>query len=153
MPRHEIHPDFEAVGEVTHVFAHRFVVDTGSKSIPADLTPPGLEIVKRRVGDRIALKGKQKPSEIKVSKLQRNGQTFEIGHGSHDRRDHEIADPATAIKTAENAGYRVIGEAVENQSILRCWEKRGPNWRSFISSSTEVFVKRTPFPLTIASGQ
>ena len=68
MPRHENHPNVEAEGEITHVFAHWLVVDTGSKPVLAELTPRGLEIVKLRVGDRVALKGEKKPSEIKVSR-------------------------------------------------------------------------------------
>jgi transcription elongation GreA/GreB family factor len=52
----------------------------------ADLTPRGLEVVGLRIGDRVALEGEQKPSEIKVSKLERNGETFAIGHGPHDTR-------------------------------------------------------------------
>ena len=68
----------------------------------------GLEVVGLRIGDRVALEGEQKPSEIKVSKLERNGETFAIGHGSHGTREGE-ADPAIAIKTAEDAGYQVVG--------------------------------------------
>jgi hypothetical protein len=108
MPHQEKHPKVNAAGEITHVFGHRFVLRTGSKSVLADLTPRGLEIVGLRIGDRVALEGEQKPSEIKVSKLERNGETFAIGHGPHDTREHE-ADPAIAIKTAEEAGYQVIG--------------------------------------------
>ena len=84
------------------------MLKTGSKSVLADLTPRGLEVVGLRIGDRVALEGEQKPSEIKVSKLERNGETFAIGYGPHDTREHE-ADPAIAIKTAEDAGYQVIG--------------------------------------------
>jgi hypothetical protein len=83
------------------------VLKTGSKSVLADLTPRGLKVVGLRIGDRVALEGEQKPSEIKVSKLERNGETFAIGHGPHDTREHE-ADPAIAIKTAEDAGYQGI---------------------------------------------
>ncbi|MGC2786326.1 MAG: hypothetical protein WA397_21340 [Roseiarcus sp.] len=83
MPHHEKHPKTEAVGEITHVFAHRFVLETGSKTLLADLTPRELEIVNPRVGDRVAVEGEQKPSEIKVSKLKRDGETFEIGDGPH----------------------------------------------------------------------
>ena len=108
MPHQEKHPKVNAAGEITHVFGHRFVLKTGSKSVLADLTPRGLEVVGLRIGDRVALEGEQKPSEIKVSKLERNGETFAIGHGPHDTREHE-ADPAIAIKTAEDAGYQVIG--------------------------------------------
>jgi transcription elongation GreA/GreB family factor len=50
------------------------VLKMGSKSVLADLTPRGLEVVGLRTGDRVALEGEQKPSEIKVSKLERNGE-------------------------------------------------------------------------------
>jgi hypothetical protein len=48
-----------------------------------------------------------KPSEIKVSKLERTGEIFATGHSPHGTREDE-ADPATAIKTAEDVGYQVI---------------------------------------------
>jgi hypothetical protein len=108
MPHQEKHPKVNAVGEITHVFGHRFVLKTGSKSVLADLTPRGLEVVGLRIGDRVALEGEQKPSEIKVSKLERNGETFAVGHGPHGTREDK-ADPAIAIKTAEDAGYQVVG--------------------------------------------
>ena len=57
-----------------YVFGHRFVLKMGSKSVLADLTPRGLEVVGLRTGDRVALEGEQKPSEIKVSKLERIGE-------------------------------------------------------------------------------
>jgi hypothetical protein len=69
MPHQEKHSKVNAAGEITHVFGHRFVLKTGSKSVLADLTPRGLEIVGLRIGDRVALEAEQKPSEIKVSKL------------------------------------------------------------------------------------
>jgi hypothetical protein len=81
LPHQEKHPRVNAIGEITHVFGHRFVLKTGS--MLADLTPRGLEVVGPRIGDRVALEGEQKPSEIKVSKLERNGETFAIGHGPH----------------------------------------------------------------------
>ena len=108
MPHQEKRSKVTAAGEITHVFGHRFVLKTGSKSVLADLTPRGLQIAGLRIGDRVALEGEQKPSEIKVSNLERNGETFAIGHGLHDTREHE-ADPAIAIKTAEDAGYQVVG--------------------------------------------
>ena len=108
MPHQEKRSKVNAAGEITHVFGHRFVLKTGSKSVLADLTPRGLQIAGLRIGDRVALEGEQKPSEIKVSNLERNGETFAIGHGLHGTREHE-ADPAIAIKTAEDAGYQVIG--------------------------------------------
>jgi hypothetical protein len=57
MPRQEKHPKVNAAGEITHVFGHPFVLKTGSKSVLADLTPRGLEVVGLRIGDRVALEG------------------------------------------------------------------------------------------------
>jgi hypothetical protein len=112
MPHHEKHPHIEVKGEITHVFAHRFVLNTGSETVLADLTPRGLEKVNVRVGDHVVIEGERKPSEIKVSKLQRNGETFEIGHDPHHKhqQDHAPADPALAMKAAASAGYQIIGE-------------------------------------------
>jgi hypothetical protein len=95
MPHQEKHSKVNAAGEITHVFGHRFLLKTGSKSVLADLTPRGLEVVGLRIGDRVALEGEQKPSEVKVSNLERNGETFAIGHGPHDTREDE-ADPANS---------------------------------------------------------
>lgn len=90
----------------------------------ADLTPRGLQIAGLRIGDRVALEGEQKPSEIKVSKLERNGETFAIDHGLHGTREDE-ADPAIAIKTAEGAGYQVIGEPRRKPKHFEVLGKKG----------------------------
>jgi hypothetical protein len=110
MPHHEKHPKTEAVGEVTHVFSHRFVLQTDSEAVLADLTPHGLAMVSLRVGDRVSIEGEQKPSEIKVRKLERDGAAFEIGEDSHKEHKHPPADPKLAAKAATSAGYEVIGE-------------------------------------------
>ena len=68
MPHQEKRSKVTAAGEITHVFGHRFVLKTGSKSVLADLTPRGLEVVGLRIGDRVAL-GEQKPSESKCPSL------------------------------------------------------------------------------------
>jgi hypothetical protein len=112
------------------------------------LTLGGLEVVGLRIGDRVALEGEQKPSEIKVSKLERNGETFSIGHGPHDTREHE-ADPAIAIKTAEDAGYQVIGGPRRKPKHFKALGKRAPNLRNFTSSSTEVLGRPGLCPRTI----
>jgi hypothetical protein len=124
MPHQEKHPRVNAAGEITHVFGHRFVLKMGSKSVLTDLTPRGLEVVGLRIGDRVALEGEQKPSEIKVSKLERNGETFAIGHGPHGTREDE-ADPAIAIKPAEDAGYQVIGGPHRKPTHFEVLGKKG----------------------------
>jgi hypothetical protein len=51
MAHQEKHSKVNAAGGITNVFGHRFVLKTGSKSVLADLTPRGLEIVGLRIGD------------------------------------------------------------------------------------------------------
>ena len=107
MPHQEKHPKVNAAGEITHFRASVRAEDGGKVRISrldavrvASRGPPHR--------DRVALEGEQKPSEIKLSKLERNGKTFAIDHGLHGAHEDE-ADPAIAIKTAEDAGYQAIG--------------------------------------------
>jgi len=151
MPHHEKHPKTEAVGEITHVFAHRFVLETGSKSLLADLTPRGLEIVSPRVGDRVAIEGEQKPSEIKVSRLKRDGETFEIGDGPHHAREDAPVDSALAIQARTNAGYEFIGAARRKPKHF-VLEKKAPRLRSSTSNRTATFVRPSLYHLKIRSG-
>jgi hypothetical protein len=96
-------------GNITHVFGHRFVVETKSGAILADITPKGLEQHALRIGDEVELSGEMKPSELKVSKLQSGKTVIEIAHKKpHD--DHPHAEPGEAIKAARKAGYEPLGE-------------------------------------------
>jgi hypothetical protein len=106
VPHQEKHSKVNAVGEITHVFGHLFVLKTGSKSMLARLTPRGLEVVGLRIGDRVALEGDQKPSEIKVSKLERKGETFAIGHGPHDNRDTKAGAEFEELHIELDGGVR-----------------------------------------------
>lgn len=146
MPHHEKHPKTEAVGEITHVFAHRFVLETGSKTLLADLTPRGLEIVNPRVGDRVAVEGEQKPSEIKVSKLKRDGETFEIGDGPHHGHEHPPADSKLAIQATTNAGYEVIGEARRKPKHFEVLGKKGAAFEELHIELDGDIRKTKPIP-------
>jgi hypothetical protein len=64
MPEHD--KSTTIAGRVTHVFAHRFVVQTETSAVLADLGPKGAEAVSLREGDRIVVVGEMKPSELKV---------------------------------------------------------------------------------------
>jgi hypothetical protein len=58
-------------GEVTEIFAHRFVVKTAADGkVLADLGPKGAEQVLLKEGDRVELVGELKPSEIKVHSIE-----------------------------------------------------------------------------------
>ncbi len=102
-------------GKILHVFAHRFTVETRRGVILADVTPKGIERLALRVGDEVELEGEQKPSELKVERLTRDGETIRIehkkphhgpGHGPHD---HAPADPAIVLEAAREAGYEPVG--------------------------------------------
>src|SRR5579871_3549841 len=92
-------------GEVTDIFAHRFVVRTDRGKILADLTPKGAERVALKEGDRVELVGEMKPSELKVRSIATNGgRATPIEHPPkphhpphHDH--HGPADPLPALKT------------------------------------------------------
>jgi len=109
------------IGQVTDVFAHRFVVRTATGKILADLGPKGAERLAVREGDQVEMSGETKPSELKVQRIARNGeQPVNIEHGKHrpDQHDmpvphedheHAEADPAPALRTVETNGFTVLG--------------------------------------------
>jgi hypothetical protein len=111
-------PDSEqtnVTGEVTDIFAHRFVVRTTTGKILADLGPRGAEQVALRAGDRVTLSGEMKPSEVKVHAIQKQGGPsivleHEKPHQHHHRSDkHEDADPKRAIDTVAGNGFSIVG--------------------------------------------
>jgi hypothetical protein len=98
-------------GKILYVFAHRFVVETATGAVLADLTPKGSDRIALRGGDRVSLEGEQKPSELKVTSLTRDGQTVRIAHPKKPHHDGPggHADPAIVLKAARNAGYEPVG--------------------------------------------
>ncbi len=105
------HPEKTVTGKVTHVFAHRFVVDTDAGAVLADLTPHGQEKVRLTVGEHVTLRGEMKPSELKVSEATRNGETVRIDHNKKHGPDHHApADPVIVVRAARDAGYEPVGE-------------------------------------------
>ena len=61
-------------GEITDIFAHRFVIKTDAGKTLADLGPKGAEKAMLKVGERVDVTGEMKPSELKVGRLVRAGQ-------------------------------------------------------------------------------
>ena len=45
-------------GKITHIFGHRFVVQTSKGAVLADLTPKGIEQNALRIGDEVTLPAK-----------------------------------------------------------------------------------------------
>jgi hypothetical protein len=99
-------------GEVTDIFAHRFVVATAAGKTLADLGPQGAAQVVLREGDAVTLSGEMKPSELKVRRIAKNGgPTIVVEHKGPRPHpgDHDEPDPRLAVKTAEANGFRVLG--------------------------------------------
>lgn len=95
-------------GRITHVFGHRFVVQTGNEAVLADLTPHGTEQITLRVGDEVTLAGEMKPTELKVSRYTSDGKTVEIAH-KKKHEEHGDADPRQALQAARAAGFDTVG--------------------------------------------
>jgi hypothetical protein len=104
------HHTISITGKVTHVFGHRFVVQTGHGAVLADLTPRGAEQHAVRVDEVVILSGEMKPSELKVSRLTAGNTTITIKHKKkpHDHRPH--AEPGDAMKAARDAGFEPLGQ-------------------------------------------
>jgi hypothetical protein len=107
MPKHQT--NLKINGNVTHIFAHRFVVQTDTGPVLGDLTPRGREQITLKVGDRVTLEGEMKPSELKVVRLSRNGE--KVVEFDHEKRteQHPEAEPGVALRSAEMAGFETLG--------------------------------------------
>ena len=104
------HQTISITGKITHVFGHRFVVETGQGAVLADLTPRGAEQHALRVGEVVSLSGEMKPSELKVSRLTAGNTTITIEHKKkpHDHGAH--GEPGDAMKAARDAGFEPLGQ-------------------------------------------
>jgi hypothetical protein len=107
MPDHHI---LAVAGKITHVFGHRFVVQTSRDAILCDVTPKGLERITLEVGDRVELEGEKKPSELKVTRFTASGSTLLVEHKPKHHDHHGAADPEAALKAAKTAGFAIHGE-------------------------------------------
>lgn len=113
MPEHH---HASATGKILYVFGHRFVVQTKTGVILADVTPHGLDRVTLRVGDTVSIEGESKPTELKVSRFKLKGRTVKIEHKKphhhhdHHEHHHEPADPKVVLKAARAAGYEPAAE-------------------------------------------
>jgi hypothetical protein len=95
-------------GTVADVFAHRFTLETDTGTVLADLGPKGAERIALATGDAVSITGERKPSEIKVTRLTRGGETLDL---SHDKGpDHPPADPKPVLAAVEQAGLTPLGE-------------------------------------------
>jgi hypothetical protein len=96
-------------GTVTHIFAHRFVVQTDTGPVLGDLTPRGREKITLRVGDRVELEGEMKPSELKVRRLSQNGGKVVEFEPEKGKEHFPKAESGIALRSAEMAGFETLG--------------------------------------------
>jgi hypothetical protein len=97
-------------GKITHIFGHRFVVETKHGAVLADVTPKGLDQHSLRIGDEVSLTGEMKPSELKVSELRAGSKTITIEHKKKPHEHHAHAEPRVALTAARAAGFEPLGE-------------------------------------------
>jgi hypothetical protein len=101
-------------GQVTDIFAHRFVIKTEKGKVLADLGPKGAERVPLREGDQVELVGDMKPSELKVHSIAVDGGRPILvehpGKPHHPPHQLEEPEPVAALKTAEANGLTVLGK-------------------------------------------
>ncbi len=98
-------------GRITHVFSHRFVVQTPDGAFLADVTPHGADMVELRVGANVVVEGEQKPSELKVTHFTCGAKTVAIEHKNKHHHDHHgPGDPTVALESARSAGFEPIGK-------------------------------------------
>ena len=98
-------------GEVTDVFAHRFVVRTERGKVLADLGPKGGQQITVLEGDRVTISGEMKHLELKVHAIQKgSGPTISLERKKphHHPNEQEVADPKRAVKTVERNGFFVV---------------------------------------------
>lgn len=106
-PRHTVNYS----GSVTDVFAHRFVLATPEGHILADLGPRGAEQFRLQKGEKVQIAGEQKPSEVKVFSIAREGEAaIVLHHPDAHPPQHEHADPHIALRAADDAGFTAVGE-------------------------------------------
>jgi hypothetical protein len=100
-------------GTVAAVFAHRFVVESSDGQFLANIGSDAVGRIGLRRGDKVTLKGKLKPAEIKVTEIEKGaGEPIHIErkkkHGHDERRDYQ--DPSDAIAAVIRKGFEVMGE-------------------------------------------
>jgi hypothetical protein len=99
-------------GRVTHIFAHRFVVETETGAFLCDVGPKGAAAVSLRRGDSVVLSGEAKPSELKVRRFEGpDGRIVEIQAGETPAQLSVPleAAPEIVVRALEEAGLKLVG--------------------------------------------
>lgn len=122
------HATTHLTGEVTDIFAHRFVLKTDDGKSLADLGPAGARAVDLKIGDTVEIEGEQHPSEIKVAKLTRAGRDFTIPRPGPK---HDELNPALAIQAVTEAGYAVLGPPRRKPKHFEVLGRQGARLQEF----------------------
>ena len=144
-------------GTVTAVFAHRFVVESSDGQFLANIGSEAVGRIGLREGDKVTRKGKRKPSEIKVTELEKGaGKPIRIErkkeHGHDKRRNYR--DPGAAIAAVAREGFECWASCAGNQSISRFLgaprTETLPNSKSDLaeqseSTSQQIFTNQSGF--------
>lgn len=101
-------------GQVADIFFHRFVLVSGQQRVLADVGPRSAETIGLQTGDRVVIEGEQKPSEIKVSVLTRDGTAHQIDWpgpkpGSHGKETPLRLTSDEAVAIAKRQGFEIMG--------------------------------------------
>jgi hypothetical protein len=138
------HDHTTADGTITHIFGHRFVVQTGKGAILADLTPKGIEKVMLRIGDEVTLAGEMKPSELKVTRFTSGGKSVEIEHKKKHHDEHRDADPRLAMQAAIAAGFEPVGQPRRKPKHFEVLGRRNEEWTELHIELDGHIRKRKP---------
>jgi hypothetical protein len=145
-------------GQVTDIFAHRFVVKTEKGKVLADLGPKGAEQVPLREGDRVELIGEMKPSELKVHSIARNdGRPILVeypGKPTTLRMNWATPTRGPLSKQPRRTASRSLANRGANRSISRFSAGTArATWSSCTSSWTAPCAKPGRCTTTIRNGQ
>jgi hypothetical protein len=117
--------DVTLKGQVTDLFAHRFVVATAKGKFLADLGPKGAEAVQLAVGDDVTLTGEQKPSELKVHSLVLGGREYQL------KREPSGGDAETAVAAVRALGFEPLEPPSRRPKHFEILARRGDERREF----------------------
>jgi hypothetical protein len=148
-------------GTVAAVFARRFVVESSDGQSLANIGSDAVGRIGLRRGDKVTLKGKLKPAEIKVTETEKGaGKPICIerkkNHGHDERRDYQ--GPGDASAAVIRKGFEVRGEPRRKPSISRFLDaprpETLPNSKADLveqsaSTSQQIFTNQSggaPYP-------
>lgn len=104
-----------AAGTIWGMFGHRLALEGADGKVLVDLGPKGIEGLDLKVGDPVAVSGRRKPSEIKVTLLTLpDGTERALSWPDRPQPDRcgpgKPVDPGPILAAVKAAGYVAEGE-------------------------------------------